>query len=135
MLHTNSVERMPSHVVADMLREMIPMAHAEGRDHHVEALSEALDAIEWLPLRDAPRDGTWVLIAAASPRSGSAGIVTFARWVEPTPDLLASMGRRRRDRYDVSGGWWSSSRRGDKPFESRFVLAWRPAPIFFGGRR
>ncbi len=122
-----SIDRIPAQTVAELLSEIIPIVHANGQDHYVEALSEALDAIQWRPLHEAPRDGTWVFIAVAPrPVFNLDGFVGFGRWV-PAPED-GQMNKEKRIRAAAADGWWSTSAKGN-PLK-RPVLAWRPAPTF-----
>jgi len=113
----------------NLIGEIIPIMHAEGCDHYVEALSVAIDAMTWFPLKLAPRDGRKVLLAVAPiEKFDLPGFITIGRWVIPAEEFLEQMGKLRRQRFEASGGWWSSSQNG-KPF-ARPVLGWRPEPRF-----
>lgn len=113
----------------DILSAMIPTEHRAGRDHHVEALTVAMDALTWFPLKSAPRDGTQVLLAVAPMEAFNLpGFICIGRWVEPSEATFDGMGKARRQRFEAAGGWWSSTKSG-RPF-GRPVLAWAPAPEF-----
>lgn len=113
----------------DLLAEIVPVIHASRRDRHVEALTLAMDALTWFPLRCAPRDGTYVMLAVAPHVTFNlSGFICIGRWFEPSDDMLEQMGKARRQRYEASGGWWASGRLG-RPF-GRAVLGWRPVPHF-----
>ncbi len=129
-LMLNSIKHaMPYDEACSCLAEIIPVVHAQGQDHYVEALVVAMDAMTWFPLKLAPRDGTKVLLAVAPQvLHGLPGFICIGRWVEPADNLLEQMGKARRQRFAASGGWWSSSKSG-RPFE-RPVLSWRPEPRF-----
>jgi hypothetical protein len=123
---------MSDNEVSSMLLEMVHEHNARGNDHFVEALTLAADALTWLPLRDAPRDGTNIVLAVAPMLNVDApGFVCIGRWVEPTSEELAkgeSLGRPKRERVEISGGWWAAGKHR-RTFR-RPVVGWRPVPRF-----
>ncbi|WP_347269937.1 hypothetical protein [Rhizorhabdus histidinilytica] len=110
-----------------VLPEIIAAARDQGQESWIEGLSQILDMLEWRPLREAPRDGTWVTVATASAH-GQPGFITQARWHEPSAEERASMGRHRKDLLHLYGGWWSPGING-RPFR-RPIIAWRPSPSY-----
>lgn len=124
-IQTIETGRMPATAVVELLGELIPRYHELGLDNVVEALSEAIDALDWLPLHRAPRDGTWIQLAIAPHHGfGLEGFVCFGRWI--IPEAARALSSKEQSLFDRHGGWWSSSRH-EKPFK-RPVLAWRPLP-------
>lgn len=110
-----------------LLADIVTEVHARHGDAAVEALNFVIDALSWLPLTLAPRNGSQILLAVA-PGERRAGFICIGRWVAPTEAELDQMGRKRRERFETAGGWWSAGK-WSRPFD-RPVLAWRPVPTF-----
>ncbi|ALJ15330.1 hypothetical protein [Sphingopyxis macrogoltabida] len=85
-----------------------------------------IEIAEWRPLRDAPRDGTdLLLVVSPRPDRGYPGYVTLGRWVQPRPENVSKAGRDLIARY---GGYWANGK-GIKPFP-RPIIGWMPIPFF-----
>lgn len=122
-----SAEALTEAAAVALFTGIVPEVHARHGDAVVEALNFVIDALSWLPLTLAPRDGSQILLAVA-PGERRPGFICIGRWVVPTDSDLDQMGRKRRERFEASGGWWSAGK-WRRPFD-RPVLAWRPVPTF-----
>jgi len=60
---------MTTHIVIsrEKLKELMLLAYFNSNitQHHIESIADALPS-GWLPIADAPKDGTWVLVGGPS---------------------------------------------------------------------
>jgi hypothetical protein len=79
------------------------------------------------PMRDAPHNGTRLLVAFSPPRRGYAPWTAVARWVIPAERPGKPLTKLQRQMFDRYGGYWASGWRAERIIRCR-ALGWWELP-------